>query len=272
MAGKLAGVNKLHVSRPDTTDLSELEASIKQHGIQRPLVVDRDGLVLDGVRRLTVAKSLGMKDVPVIISQDYEQTMAHITETRKHGVAAVPMDHNRAHRLYRDTHLQVALRQMTSRALRTGLPRHSRSPKEGRLVDSRELLAQATGLTRAELQGGIQIIAVARNEVDPSSPHAKVALRKMDQGMSPASALNLFQRLVRQSRVASIDSLEEQRQVLKNAALNMGIASDTLGKVTAFHPKMSVEELEATLADFVKIKGALIVLTNMLRKTIKERA
>jgi Predicted transcriptional regulators len=272
MAGKLAGVNKLHVSRPDTTDLSELEASIKQHGIQRPLVVDRDGLVLDGVRRLTVAKSLGMKDVPVIISQDYEQTMAHITETRKHGVAAVPVDHYRAHRLYRDTHLQVVHRQMARRTMRQGVPRHIPSPEETRLVDSRELLAQATGLTRSELQGAIQILVVAHNEVDPNSQYAKMALRKMDEGITPASALNLFQRMVKQGRVASIDSLEDQRQVLRNAALNMGIASDTLGKLTMFHPKMTVEELEATLADFVKIKGALIVLTNAIRATIKERA
>ena len=52
----------------DGEDVSDLVDSIAKHGILRPLVVTKDNLVISGKRRLAAAHSLGLAEVPVIVT------------------------------------------------------------------------------------------------------------------------------------------------------------------------------------------------------------
>ena len=49
-------------------DVSDLVASIRQHGILRPLVATADNLVISGKRRLAAAIQVGLDQVPVVVS------------------------------------------------------------------------------------------------------------------------------------------------------------------------------------------------------------
>ena len=44
-----------------TEEYSELEASIKEHGIQVPILIDEDGVVIDGHHRQKIAQELGIR-------------------------------------------------------------------------------------------------------------------------------------------------------------------------------------------------------------------
>lgn len=51
----------------DPEKLAELANSIKEHGILQPLIIDKEGMLIVGQRRLEAAKLAGLKKVPVII-------------------------------------------------------------------------------------------------------------------------------------------------------------------------------------------------------------
>ena len=51
---------------PPPENLDAIRESVREHGIQLPLLVTEDGLVLDGHMRLGLARELGLVEVPVI--------------------------------------------------------------------------------------------------------------------------------------------------------------------------------------------------------------
>lgn len=67
----LVDVNKLKVdgenpNRMTDKQLTRLKSSIEKYGFIVPIITNRDLLVADGEQRLTTAKALNMKQVPVI--------------------------------------------------------------------------------------------------------------------------------------------------------------------------------------------------------------
>jgi ParB family transcriptional regulator, chromosome partitioning protein len=58
-------VGKRH--RRDLGDIDALAASIEDIGLLHPIIVNEDGLLLAGARRLAACKRLGWKKIPVNI-------------------------------------------------------------------------------------------------------------------------------------------------------------------------------------------------------------
>ena len=52
--------------RRDNGDLSRLERSIQKLGILHPIIVDRQGVLVSGGRRLEAARNVGLTTVPVM--------------------------------------------------------------------------------------------------------------------------------------------------------------------------------------------------------------
>lgn len=64
-------------------DLNDgLDKSIKQHGILRPIIVNRDFVILDGHRRWVRAKKFGVKEVPIEIREFQNEIIALIELNR----------------------------------------------------------------------------------------------------------------------------------------------------------------------------------------------
>ncbi len=63
------------VTRTSDVALRSLLKSIKDHGILQPLLVSEKGEIIDGHRRYACAKMLGLKSVPVVVS-NHEQAMS----------------------------------------------------------------------------------------------------------------------------------------------------------------------------------------------------
>ena len=66
--------------RTNLTNLDDLAASISQIGLINPIVVDMDGVLIAGERRLTACKQLGWTDVPVTIFEDLSPARQHMIE------------------------------------------------------------------------------------------------------------------------------------------------------------------------------------------------
>ena len=49
--------------------VGDLVTSIKEHGLLRPIIIDQDKLIIDGVRRWTASKTLGLETVPCEVKE-----------------------------------------------------------------------------------------------------------------------------------------------------------------------------------------------------------
>lgn len=69
--------------RTDLGDLTELRESIKAEGLHLPILMTTNMLVADGARRLVAYEELGHKDIPVLITSDWEVVRRYYTAAHK---------------------------------------------------------------------------------------------------------------------------------------------------------------------------------------------
>lgn len=69
-------------------DLNRLTDSIKQFGMLSPIVVQRNGTIIDGCYRYEIAKSLKMREVPVNVVDvdDVDALFLHVDLNRYRGI------------------------------------------------------------------------------------------------------------------------------------------------------------------------------------------
>jgi ParB-like chromosome segregation protein Spo0J len=56
--------------RNNKTAVDKVAGSIKEFGFKNPVIVDKNMVIIAGYRRISVARKLGLKDVPVIRIED----------------------------------------------------------------------------------------------------------------------------------------------------------------------------------------------------------
>ena len=56
--------------RKDYGDLTELAASIREHGVRQPVELNKQNELVDGYRRIKAAKSAGLKEILYFYSID----------------------------------------------------------------------------------------------------------------------------------------------------------------------------------------------------------
>ena len=78
-------LGKLRTNREPSPldDLTELEASLREEGLQVPLLVNGNFIVVDGVRRLAAIRRLGYKDAICQVTDDFNEAMENLAEGRK---------------------------------------------------------------------------------------------------------------------------------------------------------------------------------------------
>tara|TARA_B100000287_G_C20425616_1_gene699351 strand:- start:267 stop:788 length:522 start_codon:yes stop_codon:yes gene_type:complete len=69
-------------------DYKQLTSSIQKYGILSPLVIIKDGTIIDGYHRWIIANELKIRDVPVVIVEvdKIEAMMLHIDINRYRGI------------------------------------------------------------------------------------------------------------------------------------------------------------------------------------------
>lgn len=69
---KLSSITVPPRQRTDLGDITALATSIKRLGLLQPIIVDRDGVLIAGCRRLSACRSLGWEDIPATISDEVD--------------------------------------------------------------------------------------------------------------------------------------------------------------------------------------------------------
>lgn len=76
--------------RADLGEPDALIRSIKTSGLQVPVLLTKDLLVIDGARRIMAYVAMGRKEIPVVISSDWDTVMDHLARTREAEATGLP--------------------------------------------------------------------------------------------------------------------------------------------------------------------------------------
>lgn len=74
-------------------DVESLSRSIKEQGLQVPILLTEDLLVLDGARRIMAYMSMGRKEIPVVVTNDWDRVIGHLEHTRTVETSGLPFEH-----------------------------------------------------------------------------------------------------------------------------------------------------------------------------------
>jgi len=74
-------------------DVQPLVQSIKEHGLQVPILVTEDLLVLDGARRITAYLAMGRKEIPVVVTSNWDRVIEHLERTRAAEASGLPFEY-----------------------------------------------------------------------------------------------------------------------------------------------------------------------------------
>ena len=172
-----------------------LMASVREDGIQSPLVVCRNGLrVISGNTRLKVAKELGIAKVPVLFVESELTSWEEQNLVLSHNVAREKTNEMKV-REYR-CYLEIEKGQIRQRgaAVKKG------SVKVPNLAPakSRDVAADKVGGTHSSLQTGLKVVEAIDKLTADGRVDEAARLRKVlnDNGYSPAKNLAVSQRWI----------------------------------------------------------------------------
>lgn len=74
---------------PDDTDIDDLVKQIKESGTVEPIIVYSDMTLIDGLKRIRAADSLGWREIDAIISDDIQEIVKLLTKVHA-GVSLTP--------------------------------------------------------------------------------------------------------------------------------------------------------------------------------------
>jgi len=241
------------------SDVSKLQASIKKSGVLRPILLDSAGNLIDGARRLLAARNLGMKEIPIVVSDNYEQTMNEVIATAEHGEHAIPTDHHRIWRFELATRGQMYDRMSEQRRL----PMNERP----NILPARYLRGAALNVSAHNYNGAVQIM---RRAYDPFDPHQSIAIKMMelmDRGeLQGIGAWKRFQHEVDALDARYVRDPGTQKTVLDNGLKAMLGALRALDSINTLSPRLGIDDLDRWIREFATVKGALAVLTRKLRE------
>ena len=76
----------------DEKQVGKIAESIKRFGWDQPIVVDKDGIIIKGHGRTLAAKSLGLKEVPVLVRDDLTPDQVNAARIADNRVAMGDID------------------------------------------------------------------------------------------------------------------------------------------------------------------------------------
>src|SRR4029453_14723374 len=76
-------------------DVEPLSRSIREQGLQVPILLTEDLLVLDGARRIMAYMSMGRKEIPVVVTNDWDRVIGPRGPPRPAEKSARPFENLR---------------------------------------------------------------------------------------------------------------------------------------------------------------------------------
>lgn len=250
-------------------DLTDLTNNIFSGKLKRPILVDENMKLLDGLRRLTALKSLGAEKVQVALSTSLEDTCEEIAKTVKHGVLALPPSPHRTWALFQDTKEQQKDRGVRMRKRRVGIPRGTVLEPVPR---TRTMMNEALGLGPGEsyLASVTYLYSHFLNNTDPGLALglADIRARLEHRQLSVYEARGAVDRLRASGLTGDIVSVAAQRDALATALSQLSGMNKGVTRIGELNPEINQAELLAYIKSFEQGKRALHAFINTLKKRI----
>src|SRR5688572_8595193 len=208
-------------------DLSDLAQSLKERGQAVPLLVSQDLDLIDGLRRLEAARSIGWTEIEVSPTTLFPRACELLTQAREHGLHARPLDGERIYRLVNDLKPLLAITKVVNQRGRR------RAAGERPSAGGRPLLVKALGLrSEAWIQGVVQVYRLLE---DPTyAVKAAEALDLIEAGkLSFYTAAEFIKKT--HGLTGSITGLTEQRQSLDAAITSLNGTVRALNQLGPLH-------------------------------------
>lgn len=251
-------------------DTKALRESIQTLGIKQPILVDKDMNLIDGMRRLDVALSLGLDQVPALISSTLEDSCTAIIKTRKHGIAAVPIDARRGWEVFSAVHTQMLERSIRLRQRRIGVKRTEPTPEH--LPRSRAMIGEALG------HGGEAFIAAStllyKAFTTNTDPAKKEGLAEIQTKLE-AGELTLYEARGAMDRLGKVDmngdilSADAQRDALASALSQLTGTTKGMARVGELNPALNQAEIQLYIKGFEQGRRDLQRFINSLKKRVR---
>ncbi len=229
--------------------IKELAQDIADKGLKHPIIIF-DGQVLDGLARIEAYKSLGLAEIPVMVSDRFDELTLALAKSRTSR-----LDTSRAVSLIGTLRHPMA-QFVSDRRTETGSTKKpATGPAQG--ISLRELIQNATGLSQGRCELAIRL--VRRAAIDPES--AKRLQEVLSGQMTLYGYKRWFDRLEDEPLVEFEATVDEVRMVMDRGLRVLSTTVETISKFGA------AEQL--TLGERQKVMDSLTKSTQALRKLSK---
>jgi ParB-like nuclease domain len=231
-------------------DVSTLAEDIAQSGLQVPILLDGDYVLIDGLRRLEAVRTLGQTEVEVVATSMFPVACEYLTRAREHGVGAKQLTTRRTWQIYQ--RMRVIL-QITKSHLITGRPKGATAKSS---AGGRPMLAKALGYrSEAPLQAITHVYRYAEEKVaSRRSERAREAVALLEEGsLSVYGAVDYIDRV--DGLQGDITKYQEQKDAIEAAINALRGLMFGLFRLGPLDPKFPVEEAQKLSKDLVNLRG-----------------
>lgn len=239
-------------------DLEILQKSIKEKGVLKPILVDSDYTLLDGLRRLKAVEANGDDLVPVIVAETYEEAIEAIAAIH----ADVDPDTIPTHRLWE---LQYELTPLLTEKVATMRRTPLKERQQGRRdhSQSRKMLTEALRIQSSSLMQVLSTMHTLSLSTGPLARYARELLDRVDSGeLTVHSAKNLLVTFQRDQNAA--------RKAADQAPILNGVTNTLPGVLSPLEGLSSELDSKLSQADLVKWEAVLASSNAKIRITLNK--
>ena len=236
--------------RAEFEEPDALVKSIKESGLQVPVLLTSDLLVIDGARRIMAYVAMGRKEIPVRITNDWDEVVEHLAQTREAEASGLPFQRMSWEEM--DTLWRVAVTPLygpkrVERGLATRKARQQGEDVEPTTIHGINIdLGRAFGVDEAHVKGVRDIFSCLRGireDLKPTAAQLKplVALIQSVEASNPNGTFSgLFRvrnvlRAVARGEMSFDDAAEEinEQERRRNRPRNQVIDWETRRRIHA---------------------------------------
>lgn len=251
---------KVRGTRKEQLDLAN---HIARNGLQVPLLVDENYVLIDGLRRLKGAEILGVPDITVTVARVYDDAIEALAEAHEPSVAhLLPLTSDRIWEISESI-----------RPLMVARIKHAHGPMKDRVAKAhgknyaRGALSKALYMPSEAYVSAITFLYQRQSLEGDAGAFVRLAVRKMETGeWSPYTAKGNYDRW-RNERALTSDEAT-QRTVISRAAASLTGTVRPLTDIGALHHGLTDDELFAWEKQLSQVRT---IITKIIIKINKER-
>lgn len=241
----------------------DLTNHIARNGLQVPVLVDANYQLIDGLRRLRAAETLGVPEVTVTIADTYDVAIEALTEAHDpSGACQLPLTTERIWQISES--IKPLMRAHMRRA--TG-PRASRVLQPRVKNYARGVLAKALRVSAESYVAAITFLYQRQGLEGEEGAFVRLAIKKMEaEEWTPYTAKGNHKRWLKER--AQTSDLATQQTVMSRATANLIGTVRPLSDIGALHHGLTDDELFAWEQRLSQVRT---IITKTLNKIYKER-